>query len=85
MCFQTAIGCADSDPNCELPEPVCEQKTFANECEARCAGAVVVHAGTCEDPAPECASDADCGPGFYCEFCTPGELDVVIYDDGVEV
>jgi len=61
-----------TDPNCDETGGdcggYCELRTYPNDCYAECDGAVIIHTGTCEDPALPCSSDGECPAGMYCEF-----------------
>ncbi|MBN2495852.1 MAG: hypothetical protein JXR96_14775 [Deltaproteobacteria bacterium] len=66
---------------CDPDEPcggTCELVTFANACEADCAGARIVHWGDCDMPPPECTDDSQCPPGQYCERDENGDIGVCV-------
>jgi coxsackievirus/adenovirus receptor len=56
----------------EIWDPVCgvDGRTYANACEARCAGVEIAHEGEC---LPECPCNRDCPAGSVCRdgACAP--------------
>lgn len=62
------ISAAPDDCACgQIDAPVCgaDGESYANDCEAGCAGVDVDHAGPCSDVG--CESDDDCGPAEFCD------------------